>query len=135
VRTDETNPFDWLEAGRSRLQSADHLWKVEGPSCSVIELLQEAVERYLKAYLVSQNWALVRTHDLNRLVAEAAQYDQQFVGFASFAQSLTEQFWEQHYPGGDLTEIGSDYDDLRRQAGNLIALILASIPQGPKQTK
>lgn len=44
MRTDETNPFDWLEAGRSRLQSADHLWKAEGPSCSVIELLQEAVD-------------------------------------------------------------------------------------------
>ena len=133
MRTDETNPQDWLAAGKTRLHSADHLRKVEGSSSSVIELLQEAVERYLKAYLISQNWALVRTHDLNRLVAEAAKYDTQFARFAGFAQSLTEQFWEQHYPGGDLTEVGADYDELRQQAGDLIALILASVPQRPEQ--
>lgn len=46
MRTDETNPQDWLNAGQGRLQSADHLQKAEGSSPSVIELLQEAVERY-----------------------------------------------------------------------------------------
>lgn len=78
MRTDETNPLDWLAAGETRLQSADNLRNVEGSSSSVIELLQEAVECYLKAYLVSRKWALVRTHDLNRFVAEATKYDQQF---------------------------------------------------------
>lgn len=67
MRTDETNPLDWLQAGKVRLQSADHLHQMEGPSPSVVELLQEAVERYLKGYLISRNWTLVRTHDLNRL--------------------------------------------------------------------
>jgi hypothetical protein len=55
-------------------------------------------------------------------------FEPQFAGFAELAHSLTEQFWEQHYPGGDLTEVGSDYDELRQQAGEMIDLILASVP-------
>ena len=54
MKTDETNPRHWLEAAKERLQSADHLHTVEGPSSAVVELLQEAVERYLKGYLISR---------------------------------------------------------------------------------
>lgn len=55
-------------------------------------------------------------------------FNPKFAEFAELAHSLTEQFWEQHYPGGDLTEVGSDYELLRQQAGEMIALILASVP-------
>jgi hypothetical protein len=33
--------------------------------------------------------------------------------------------------GGDLAEVGADYEDLRRQTGELIALILAAPPTEP----
>jgi HEPN domain-containing protein len=111
MKTDEANPIDWLNAGKERLRSADRLFDIEGSSPAVIELMQEGAERYLKAYLLSRNWTLVRTHDLNHLLAEATRRDPRFAYFAKVAQSLTEQFWEQHYPGGDLTEVGSDYDE------------------------
>lgn len=103
--------------------SADLLHEAEGASPAVVELLQEAAERYLKGYLISQRWPLVRTHDLNRLLAEAAQKDRRFEEFAEAAQSLTEQFWEQHYPGGDLTDVGSHYELLRQAIGRMAVLI------------
>lgn len=123
MKTDETNPLDWLAAGRMRLRSADLLQATEGASPVVIELLQEAAERCLKAYLISRHWTLVRTHDLNRLLAEAARHDSRFTRFADAAQSLTEQFWEQHYPGGDLSEVGANYDVLRQAIGEMVAMI------------
>ena len=129
MKTDEANPLDWLAAGKVRLRSADRLYEVEGSSPVVIELLQEAAERYLKAYLLSKNWPLVRTHDLNHLLAEAARRDVRFTQFAKVAQSLTEQFWEQHYPGGDLTEVGSDYDEQRRAVGEMAGLIEGELRQ------
>lgn len=128
MKTDEKNPHDWFLLAKERLESADALRKQFGPSYSGVELLDAAVERYLKGYLVANGWALERIHDLNRLVEAAMAFESQFANFAELAHSLTEQFWEQHYPGGDLTEVGSDYDELRQQAGEMIDLILASVP-------
>jgi HEPN domain-containing protein len=132
MRTDEKNPHDWFLLAKERLEKADALYRQFGPSYSGVELLEEAVERYLKGYLVANGWPLERIHDLNRLVEAAMAFDPQFADFAELAHSLTEQFWEQHYPGGDLTEVGFDYELLRQQAGEMIALILASVPPPDK---
>ncbi|HOX04721.1 MAG TPA: hypothetical protein P5555_21230 [Candidatus Paceibacterota bacterium] len=40
----------------------------------------------------------------------------------------TAQFWAQHYPGGDLTEVGADYDQLRHDVGEMVDLILSKPP-------
>ena len=96
MRTDEKNPHDWFLLAKERLEKADALYRQFGPSYSGVELLEEAVERYLKGYLVANGWPLERIHDLNRLVEAAMAFDPQFADFAELAHSLTEQFWEQH---------------------------------------
>ena len=128
MKTQETNPRDWFLLAEERLRSADALYRSEGVTYSCIELLQESVERYLKGYLISQGWKLEHIHDLNRLLDAAAVHEQRFQVFAPLAQSLTEQFWAQHYPGDDLDDVGTDYDELRCQAGELIAMILKCVP-------
>ena len=129
MKTDENNPRDWLFLAKERLESADALAVQRGPSYSVVELLQEAVERYLKGYLVSRGWKLERIHDLPPLVEAAAAFDPRFAAFDELASSLTEQFWEQHYPGGDLTEVGSDYSELRQAVGEMVGLIEGELRQ------
>ncbi len=62
------------------------------------------------------------------MIDQAKSLDARFAAFDDLCESLTEQFWAQHYPGGDLSTVGADYDELRQQAGELIALIQASIP-------
>jgi len=127
MKTDENNPQDWLRSARSRLHSTDLLYPIEGASESVIELLQEATERFLKAYLIGRGWKLHKIHDLGALVAEAVTLDPRFTVFEDFADNLTDQFWAQHYPGGDLNQIGQDYPDLRQALGELVALIESEI--------
>lgn len=109
------------------MEKADALFAQFGPSWSGVELLQEGAERYLKGYLISKGWALTRTHDLNGLLASACEYDPGFADHASTCQSLTEQFWEQHYPGGDLTEVGEDYEEMRKSIGEMISRILGGV--------
>lgn len=121
---DDANPENWFALAQERMESADALFAARGPCYSAVELLQEGVERYLKGYLVGNGWKLERIHDLNRLIDIARTYDNGFTTFAPLAQSLTEQFWAQHYPGGDLTDVGADYEALRQAAGELIGLIL-----------
>ena len=130
MKTDPGNPGDWLVLARDRLEKADALHDRFGPSWSGIELLHEAAERYLKALLVAKGWKLVKTHDLNLLLAEAAEFNEECARFQEIAGNLTEQFWEQHYPGGDLDQVGQDYDEVRSQLGELVALIEKSVKGG-----
>ena len=127
MKTDENNPQDWLRSAHSRLHSTDLLYPIEGASESVIELLQEATERFLKAYLIGRGWKLHKIHDLGALVAEAVNLDLRFSAFEDFADNLTDQFWAQHYPGGDLDGVGQDYPELRRDLGELVALIESTL--------
>jgi HEPN domain-containing protein len=113
---------------RDRLEKADALFTRFDSSWSGVELLHEAAERYLKGYLVHMGWQLLKTHDLSLLIAQASQFDPQFANFAEASRVLTEQFWEQHYPGGDLDEVGQDYPELRQAIGELVALIESAIP-------
>ncbi len=128
-QTDETNPADWFAFAAERLRGADVLWREEGVTGLGIEALQEAVERYLKGFLIAHGWALVKTHDLERLVREAASFEPRFNSFASLANELTEDFFAQHYPGEDTTNVGQNYEVLRRSAGDLVDLIRGRLPQ------
>lgn len=125
--TNPNNPADWLLLARDRLEKADALFERFGASWTGIELLHEAAERFLKAYLIHHRWELVKTHDLSRLLAEACGFDPRYEIFAEATLSLTEQFWEQHYPGGDLDEVGKDYSILRESVGEMIAIIESAL--------
>ena len=127
MKTDENNPLDWLRSAQTRLHSSDLLYPIEGANESVIELLQEATERFLKAYLIERGWKLRKIHDLGALVAEAVNLDPKFSDFEDFADNLTDQFWAQHYPGGDLDEVGHDYPALRRSLAEMVTLIEATL--------
>ena len=128
-QSSDKDPGDWFYSGSDRLRIADLAWKEEGLTQSGIELLQEAVERYLKGYLVAKNWNLKKTHDLDVLLIEAIRHDLEFNQFRNLADELTKDFFAQHYPGGDWTDIGQNYEILRKQAGKLIDLIRHSLPQ------
>jgi HEPN domain-containing protein len=52
--SDETDPADWFYLAADRLKAVDILRREEGLTPSCIELLHEAVERFLKGYLVAQ---------------------------------------------------------------------------------
>ena len=89
-------------------------------------MLQESLERFLKGYLIARGWELRKIHNLSTLLDHAVEFDKRFKEFAELCESLTAQFWAQHYPGDDLEDVGADYDELREQAGDLIALITLS---------
>jgi HEPN domain-containing protein len=127
-QSSENNPADWFYSAADRLKVADLAWKAEGVTQSGIELLQEAVERYLKGYLVAQGWRLRRVHDLGALLADAMQFEPRFAQFKNLADELTEDFFAQHYPGGDWTELGKNYAQLREQTNELILLIRELLP-------
>jgi len=128
-RTNDQDPADWFAFAKERLRSVEILSKDAGVTAAGIELLQEGIERYLKGYLIAKGWALVKTHDLERLVKEAGNFHQDFSKFLPFAIELTEDFFAQHYPGEDTTNVGNNFDSLRKQADHVVQLIERELPQ------
>jgi len=128
-QSSDKDPSDWFYSAADRLKIADLAWAKEGLTQSGIELLQEAVERYLKGYLAAKGQPLKRTHDLDVLLIEAVRLDTRFDQFRGLADELTRDFFAQHYPGGDWTDVGKNYAALRQQAEGLIGLIRSDMPQ------
>ncbi len=46
--------------------------------------------------------------------------DPRFDALSPAMERLTDQFWAQHYPGGDVSSVGSDFRDLRKAVGSLL---------------
>jgi HEPN domain-containing protein len=128
-QTNANDPRDWFAFAEDRLKAADLIWAGEGLTHAGVECLQEAMERYLKGFLVSHGWKLIKTHDLTHLVAEASKTDRFFDSYVELAEQLTEQFFLQHYPGLDTTGVGENYEDMRTQVGEIVSHLKVVLPQ------
>ena len=70
--------------------------------------LQQAVEKYLKGFLLSTGWPLRRIHDLEVLIQEAIVRDSDFAPFLALCQRITEYYIETRYPIGVHTSFQQD---------------------------
>lgn len=60
----------------------------------------QAVEKYLKAYIVAFDLPFGKTHDLEKLVTECVQHDPMFAELHASAKELNPFYSEARYPGG-----------------------------------
>ncbi len=106
---DSQVPKDWFARANKDLESARYLL-AEVEQTFVIPaamLLQQAVEKHLKGYLLSQNKKLKRTHDLLALLDDAIAHAPELARFDTACIKMTEYYTEQRYPplvSSDLTK-------------------------------
>jgi HEPN domain-containing protein len=91
---------EWLHLGDLDIQAAQILLAEDGPLPVIAFHLQQAIEKYLKGYLLSQNWSLRRIHDLEVLIRDAIDLDEEFTPFLESCQKITEYYIETRYPTG-----------------------------------
>jgi len=123
-RTDSALPGEWFAHGDLDIRTAEILIAQDGPLSIVGFHLQQAIEKYLKGFLLSAGHPLRRVHDLEALLQEAIDDDAEFAPFLSLCQRITEYYIEARYPLGLTTPferaaLQSDLDATRA----LIALI------------
>jgi HEPN domain-containing protein len=97
-------PKDWFKKAEEDLKAAEILLKEESLGIAGF-LLQQAVEKYLKGYLLSRGWELKRIHDLVDLLNEVVTYDKSFDIYRSTCQQITEYYTEERYPFLDTSEL------------------------------
>ena len=81
------------------LLAAQALWQnVPQLQASVIFHLQQAVEKYLKGFLLSRGWTLQRIHDLVRLLGDVIAHEPAFARFDTLCDELTSYYFQSRYP-------------------------------------
>jgi HEPN domain-containing protein len=60
--------------------------------------LQQALEKYLKAYLLLNGWALRKIHDLEVLINEASTFTKEFGQYAPACRRISGYYIAERYP-------------------------------------
>jgi HEPN domain-containing protein len=120
--SESTVPKDWFDLAEQDLQAADILLNQQGPLPIIAFHLQQAIEKYLKGYLLARGWSLRRIHDLEILIQEATQQDHSFAIFLTPCQRITEYYIESRYPIGVTTPL--DHQSLEADLKTVRALVL-----------
>lgn len=101
---------DWLRIAEKDLGRVGHLLDVQDAEAAGF-FLQQAVEKFLKAFLLSKEWQLERIHDLEALLNAALAYDPSLEPFRAVCQKITGFYLLERYPF--VTETGLTVDDVR----------------------
>lgn len=96
-RNESLYPADWIRIAEKDLGRVEHLLNVQDAEAAGF-FLQQAVEKFLKAFLLSQGWKLERIHDLEALLNAALAYDPSLEPFRSACQKITGFYFVERYP-------------------------------------
>ncbi len=90
-------PQDWFRIAARDIKRAEHLLSVDDPEGAGYHL-QQAVEKYLKGFLLSKGWRLKRIHDLEVLLNDALKYEITLEPFRSLCQKISGYYILDRYP-------------------------------------
>jgi HEPN domain-containing protein len=120
------SPPDWirkakkdLERVRKRLAESD----LEDASFH----LQQAIEKFLKGYLLSKGWRLKRIHDLEQLLDEAVVVNADLERFRGVCQRVTGYYLIERYPFVTETPPPEEIRTTLRQGEELAAAVMKEL--------
>ena len=88
---------EWLRLAERDLARVSRCLEAEDPELAAF-CLQQAVEKSLKAFLLSKGWVLRRIHDLEALLDDAIQYDADLEKFRAICRRITAFYTIERYP-------------------------------------
>ncbi len=88
---------DWLRIAEKDLRRVHNLLSFNDAEGAGF-YLQQAIEKYLKAFLLSKDWQLKRIHDLEALLNDALVYDVSLESFRALCQRVSGFYFLERYP-------------------------------------
>lgn len=89
---------EWLNIASHDLDGAQTLFRAEHPTDTVMFLLQQSIEKTLKAVLAGNNDSIPKTHDLIRLLHCAGLIDETTEHEQQLCELATWHYQEGRYP-------------------------------------
>ena len=112
-------PRDWLRIAERDLQRVGRCLRDHDSEAAGF-FLQQALEKFLKAYLLSNGWSLRRIHDLEALLDDAVDVDPSLEEFRAVCQRITGYYMIERYPLPGVLPPGED--QVRHALGSAQAL-------------
>jgi len=97
-REESLYPQDWFAKAQQDVRTVEILLREEGDAEVAGFHLQQAVEKYLKGYLLSQGWELQRIHSLEALLNEAICFEPEMERFRELCEDATDFYTLERYP-------------------------------------
>ncbi len=91
---------EWLIKGDHDIEMAQLLYNERGYADTIAFLIQQAVEKYLKGFLVFHGVKPKRTHDLEKLLDDVIEIDKSFEKFIYISTRITKYYMDSRYPSG-----------------------------------
>ena len=115
---------EWFIMGDKDLKGAKILYEYDGDLGLVCFHLQQAVEKYIKGFLVYKTGMLQNGHNLFKLCKVASNYDKEFNQFLKDSAFLNAYYIETRYPAEDPLVAGrEDVEESLKIAENIIEYI------------
>lgn len=119
---------EWFERGKHDLDVANILLAEEEYFDVVLFHIHQAVEKYLKGFLIHRGWELKKIHDLESLMTEAMGFDVEFQNYLDFGRKLTAFYYEERYPPGPIASCSEEeVEDMLTTAESIISRIKEGI--------
>ena len=94
---DSEYPEDWIEVAEEDYETVTILLNGGRPRGAGY-FLQQASEKFFKAYLIRQGWRLRRTHALGRLLDDAVRYDATLEQYRAVCELVSMYQFAERYP-------------------------------------
>jgi HEPN domain-containing protein len=128
MQNSTSNPDAWIFFANNNLMAAENLIDYEELTGEVAFLCQQAVEKYLKAFLTRHKISFKKTHDLPKLYSQAKEVKDLGIN-EELLEDLIDLYIESRYPtdvalleGGLLPSIekAKAYLDFAKNVANII---------------
>ncbi len=94
----------WFAKGAHHIESAVSLYDEEGYTDIIGLLAHQAVEKYLKGYLLLKGATPGDAHDLTNLLKEASNHDKAFEKYVRPCQGMNCYFLDNKFPASEYSE-------------------------------
>lgn len=94
------NYKDWYERASHDINSAELLFQHDGSSDTICYLVHQAVEKYLKGFLLFYNNDYPLIHDLIKLLRLCNKSNEHIIDYLEECKSINGYYIDQRYPVG-----------------------------------
>jgi len=101
--------IEWFQRGDRDLETAQLLYEEQGYTDIIAFHIQQAIEKYLKGYLILKGQRAPRVHELDTLLNLVAKIDQDlYPPYIDLCEKATRYYIEERYPPGPPAEYSRD---------------------------